>query len=423
MSLIRHPVVQFLAIGAVLFVLILIGAGQLSDRAAEQEAISDARATTEVLARSVAEPALTAGLVAGSAGAVDRFDRRVLDQVLVGDVRRIKIWDRDGRIVYSDETELIGESFPLEPDQRELLARGGTDAGISDLHRQENRFEADADGLVEVYTRVETPEGVPLLFELYFEAEDLQARKAAIYRPFRRILIGAMLAMLAAATPMIWLLTTRLTQAGRERERLLRAAVDASAAERRRIARDLHDGVVQQLAGTSYSLSAAARTGRPTPVDLAAAWAGSLRECLSGLRAVLVEIHPPRLGAEGLAPALADLAAAGISSGVRTEVEVEGIDGAPEQVVQLIWRVAQEAVRNALRHSGGRRIDVRVRGGHQTWELSVTDDGHGFDPGAARSELHYGLRGMRDMCQEAGGELEVRSAPGQGTTVRLTVPR
>jgi signal transduction histidine kinase len=94
--------------------------------------------------------------------------------------------------------------------------------------------------------------------------------------------------------------------------------------------------------------------------------------------------------------------------------------------VGLVWRVAQEAVRNSLRHSGAQTLGVAVsgeqRGRDKQLVLTVTDDGNGFDPAAPRSTGHFGLRGLAGLVRDAGGRLDVRSASGQGTTVHLEVP-
>lgn len=425
MKLVRNPVVQFLATGFLLFLALVVATTVLADRAANEEALVDARHTTQVLARSVAEPALRPGLVADRAGALDRFDREVLDRLLVGDVRRIKIWAADGRIVYSDRTELIGSRYPLGTEEREILQRGGIEAEVSDLTKPENRFERGSGGLVEVYTRIHSPEGEPLLFEAYYSAADIDQRRQDVFLPFRRITVGALLAMLALATPMIWVLTRRLTRAARDRERLLVAAIDASAAERRRIARDLHDGVVQDLAGTAFSVSAVARDPA-TPAEARSTLdraAGSLRAGLRSLRSLLVEIHPPDLRAEGLSAALVDLTAPATSAGMSASVEVRGVDGTPDPTVALVWRVAQEAVRNAIRHAEADHLWVTVQGQGPALVLDVVDDGVGFDPTAVADPAHYGLRGLTSLVEDAGGRLTVRSAPGRGTTVHMEVDR
>lgn len=419
----RNPVVLFLTTGLLAVVVIVLGTSELAHRAAAEEAVADARATTEVLAHSVAEPALPRGLVTGDAAAIDRFDRQVLDRLLVGDVDRVKIWTADGHIVYSDETRLIGDVFPLGEEEREVLEGGSTEAEVSDLSRPENRYERDTGGLLEVYTRIESPEGDPLLFEAYYSAEAIATRQEQVFAQFRPITLTALGMVVLVATGLLWLLTRRLRRSAEEREHLLRAAVDASDAERVRIARDLHDGVVQDLAGASFTVSAVARSnGLPDAARSGLETAGeSLRTSLRGLRSLMVEIYPPDLHAEGLGAALDDLLAPAAAAGITASARVTDAERASDDAVALVWRVAQEAVRNALRHSGARTLTVTVDGVGDSLVLVVEDDGRGFDPGRRPGAEHFGLRGLDGLIAEAGGRLDVRSAPGAGTTIRLEV--
>ena len=423
MRILMNPVAQFLLAGAVVLVLVVLATGQLSSAAARDEAIADARATTELLARSVAEPAIPRGLVHGKAAAIDRFDRTARSRLLVGDVQRIKIWSADGRIVYSDETALIGESFPLGEAEMAVLGGGPTDAKASDLDRPENAFEVSAGGLLEVYTDITSPEGEPLLFEVYYAADEVAARQSEILGAFRPITLGGLLAFLGLTTPLIWVLTRRLHRAGEERARLLLAAVNASDAERRRIARDLHDGVVQDLAGTAFRLAAGARqdaSHAPAPAELEE-MSRSLRGSLRSLRSLLVEIYPPDLRADGLPAALNDLVAPAENTGVNSSVTVADLDGVSEESVALVWRVAQEAVRNAVRHASPTAIDVSVARDYGLVVLEVHDDGVGFDPTRTNGRDRLGLRGLADLIDDAGGRLEVWAEPGCGTRVRLEV--
>lgn len=423
MTAIRNPVVMFLTTGLLALVVIVVGTSFLATRAASEEAVADARTTTVVLARSVAEPAIPRGLVRGEAGAIDRFDRQVLHRLDVPDVRRIKIWDADGRIVYSDKTQLIGSVYPLGAEERDVLARGGSDAEVSDLSSPENRYERGAGGLLEVYTRIWSPEGDPLLFEMYYSADAIAVRQHQISAQFRPITLGALGLVVLVATGLLWGLTRRLRRSADERERLLRAAVDASDAERLRIARDLHDGVVQDLAGASFAVSALARAPEvPEHTRDGLEDAGeSLRTSLRGLRSLMVEIYPPDLHAEGLSAALDDLLAPAAAQGVVATATVRGAEGASDDTVALVWRVAQEAVRNALRHSAARTLTVSVEGTGDALVLEVTDDGCGFDPGQQPGAEHFGLRGLSSLIGDAGGRLDVRSAPGAGTTIRLEI--
>ncbi|KRE95043.1 hypothetical protein ASG76_04940 [Nocardioides sp. Soil774] len=423
MRWLTNPVAQFLATGFVTLVVVLVATGALSRSAADEEAIADARSLTRVLGTSVAEPALPRGLVRGDAAAIDRFDRSALDRLLVDDVLRIKVWDADGTIIYSDRTELIGATYPLGGDERDVLRDGGTDAELSDLARPENRFERELGGdLLEVYTRIHAPEGDPLLFEAYLGVDQVRERRAQVLSRFLPITIGSLLALVALSTPLLVLLSRRLSRAARERERLLEAAVRASDDERLRIARDLHDGVVQDLAGSSMQLSTvAARTdgGERQELDEIGR---SLRVSMRALRSLLVEIYPPDLHATGIAAALDDLVAPFAASGIAVDVDVSGDEDASRRAVALVWRAAQEAVRNVARHAGASRMSLTVHRHDDVLVLEVVDDGAGFDPASVVGEDRFGLRGTESLVREHGGTMEVESAPGAGTTVRVEVP-
>jgi two-component system, NarL family, sensor kinase len=448
-----NPVVQFLAAGLVVLVVVVVVTLRLSREAADDEALMNARATTQLLGRSVAQPAIPAGLAEGRPAAVKTFRERVLGRLVVGDVKRIKIWRRDGTIVYSDKPQLIGNRYELGEDEVEVLEHGGNDAEVSDLSEHENRYERAFGGdLVEVYSRIRSPEGEPLLFEAYYSAADIAKQRKQVYDRFQPIALGGLLVLVALTTPLLWGLTRRLDRTRRDRQRLLEAAADASESERRRIARDLHDVVVQDLAGTSFALSATLRDPR-TPPDTAqrlSPMSDSLRSSLRALRSLLVEIYPPDLGADGLTAALQDLVAPAVGAGVTPTVEVYDVGDVSDESIRLVWRVAQEAVRNSIRHANARHLAVQVRTIDDLLHLDVTDDGDGFGDGAARPVAAsvgaaakgsggrggdssapagspepggIGLRSLRDLIREAGGRLEVRSTPGRGTTVHLEVSR
>ena len=173
----------------------------LGARLAQQQAVEDARSTTELLAETVVEPALSSGLLDTDAGDLDRFDRLVRSRVMGGEVVRVKIWDAEGRIVYSDESRLIDQTFELGDDQQAVLDNGGSDAEVSDLSKSENSLDQGLGRVLEVYTRVEAPGGEPLLFELYLTDDNLEARADELYRLFRPLTVGGLLFFLLAHHP------------------------------------------------------------------------------------------------------------------------------------------------------------------------------------------------------------------------------
>lgn len=431
LRVVRSPVALFLLIGLVSVTAIFLGTNKLADRAARQEAIAEAQGTTEVLATSVVEPDVPRGLVRTTRrklAAADRMDRAVTPRLLdVQTVDRVNIWTKDGRNVYSSEgITLLGRKFALTADQLEVLESGGSGSVIADPNSPENRdivSESGASGLVQTYTRITSPEGEPLLVEAYYALDEIEQRRAEIYSSFRWLTLGPLIVLILVATAILVTLTRQLRKVAAERERLLRSAMDASDAERRRIARDLHDSVVQDLAGTAFAVSAVSRNP-DTPHEARETLDGagtSLRSSLKSLRSLLAEIHPPDLRADGLAAALADLTAPAGAAGMQASVSVEGVETASDKRAALVWRVAQEAVRNALRHSGASTLAVTVRGDQGRLTLEVVDDGVGFDPAGVRDPDRYGLRGLRSLVTDHGGTLDVRSAPGDGTIVHMEV--
>lgn len=420
----RHPVRQFVVGAVLVLAVVLVATDWLSARAARTQAILDARAKTELLALTVGDQ-LPEGLVdtRNNSDAVFATGQLMEDKVLGGDVRRVKIWRSDGTVLYSDQPIQIDRKYTLGEDEQKVLAEGGSDAEVADLSREENRYEPrDAGQLVEVGTKIYSPEGVPLLLEVSYSAHDIDAHEHQVLGQFRPIALLGVLALFLVTLPLVWGLGRRLDRAARAREDLLRAAVAASTDERRRIATDLNDVVVRDLEVTAADLGRLARED-----DMPARHATVLRragdelgEGVRALRTLLVEIYPPNLDAAGLPEALEDLVLAAADRGVRATVEVSGIDGAAPERVALVWRTAREAVRNTVRHARASRLDVQVRGEGKHLVLRVADDGVGFVPGAVRRG-GLGLRGVRHLVGEAGGTLDVESGPGRGTTIRMRV--
>jgi two-component system NarL family sensor kinase len=414
--LLTNPLAQLVAALLLAFVLVASLSTWLSQRAAQREAIADARSVTTVLAQGVVEPAIPRGLAQGDESAAAGFGRTLQERLQTDTLRRIKLWAEDGTVVWSDEPRLVGDHFAFDSEEREVLEDGGSEAEVSDLTKAENRFEPRGRQLVEVYTRVRSPEGRPMLFEGYYSLADVTARRHEISRAFLPVTLGATLVLTLLTAPIAWWVTRRMRRQAASREVLLQAAIDSSEAERGRIARDLHDGVVQDLAGAAFSLAGAARAGAsPEELDRIG---DTVRGSLRGLRSLLVEIYPPDLEERGLEGALTDLLAPAVAAGVHTELD---LDAVPAPVDQLLWRVSQEAVRNAVAHASPTSITVTLRRLQDRVRLVVEDDGTGFDASAVPAHGHLGLRALRDTVREAGGTLAVESRPGEGTRVVLEV--
>jgi len=415
----------------VIAAVVAVGGLLVSQRIAGEQAVHDVAELTDDLAVSVVQPALTDAMAASPGQA-----RQTLDPLVrhwlggEGEMVRVKIWTTGGTVLYSDEPRLIGQTFPLDGDSRAALLPPRTEAGITDLARPENRYERGEGKLLEVYRPVWTPDGTPLLFETYFRYDTVSQGSQQLWRGFAGVTLSSLLALLLLLGAGGALLAARARRAGARHEELLRRALDASDAERRRIAATLHDGVVQQLVAASFTAAGQARRaasgGDPRLAADLDTVATAVRDSIAGLRSLLVDIYPPSLHAAGLASALHDLAdaasrGAGQVPDIDTRVDASVADTVPEQEQEAMFRIAQEAVHNAVRHSRAGHLTLRLAAEDGTPALEIADDGDGFD--AARlaadgADGHFGLRLMAEAARHGGGWLGVMSAPGAGTVVR-----
>jgi signal transduction histidine kinase len=198
--------------------------------------------------------------------------------------------------------------------------------------------------------------------------------------------------------------------------------------ERNRLALELHDAVSQKL----FSLNLAAESAA-TLLDRSPAEAGDqisrvrdlARESLAELRSLILGLRPADLERDGLVGALRQEALMlhqihGIE--VRLDLDGGGHAGNSARDAEIL-RIAEEALHNAVRHSGATSVNVLLRGEEGTVTIEVADDGRGFDPGDPELRSHHlGLTSMEERARELGGRLVLRSRPGAGTVVRLEVP-
>jgi len=422
---VRREVLRFAIPGLVALVAVAAGTLWLARTVATDEAVSDARRDARLLARGVVEPAVTDQVVTGDPDAFAYLDAVVRSRVMSDEIVGVRLWTPDGTIVYADDPAMVGERFELGEDELEVLEEGGSEAELSDLSKPENASQRGFGELLEVYQRIETPDGDPLLFEIYQRQSTIDARAGDVLGTLWPLVVAPLVVLLGIELTLAWRMARRLEQSTQDREHLLRRALDASEDERRRIAADLHDGVVQDLAGVSYTLAALADTADAAGDDdqsrrLTRASAETRRSVRS-LRSLLVEIYPPNLADTGIEGALADLGAVASRNGTTVAVEVDPAVDLDQVGMAVVYRVAREALQNVTKHARADQVDVTLVPDGGTTVLTVRDDGVGFDP-ATVPEGHVGLRLLRDLAAEHGADLVIASAPGEGSTVRLVVP-
>ena len=207
-----------------------------------------------------------------------------------------------------------------------------------------------------------------------------------------------------------------------ERRRASSAALEAQEEERARVARDLHDEVNQSLTALLLRLEAARKHA---PAELAGQLAETRQlanQAMQELLDLARQLRPTALDDLGLKAALAGhVSELGGKTGIATSFEADGdLASVPQDVQLVVYRVAQEALANAVRHSGADHVRVRLLRADGRVELSIGDDGRGFTFDQAARGL--GIAGMRERALLVGGDLQVTSRPEIGTRVRLLVP-
>ena len=206
-----------------------------------------------------------------------------------------------------------------------------------------------------------------------------------------------------------------------ERRRAGSAALRAQEEERARVARDLHDEVNQSLTGLLLRLEAVREQAPPELERQLAETKALANQAMRELLSLARQLRPTALDDLGLAAALAgqveQVRRGGLEAELRTDGDLADLD---EDVQLVVYRVAQEALANAARHSDANRVAVDLRRAGGDVVLEVADDGRGF--AFEQSERGLGIGGMRERALLVGAELTIESRPGAGTTVRLEVP-
>ena len=207
-----------------------------------------------------------------------------------------------------------------------------------------------------------------------------------------------------------------------ERRRAGSAALHAQEEERARVARDLHDEVNQSLTGLLLRLEAAREGAPPEMEDELAETKALANQAMTELLQLARQLRPTALDDLGLVAAIEGQVEQLRRGEIDASLDAEGdFSGLGDDAQLVVYRVAQEALSNAARHSGAQRVEVRLRRGDSGGVvLEVADDGRGF--AFDESESGLGIAGMRERALLIGAELTIESRPDSGTTVRLDLP-
>jgi signal transduction histidine kinase len=196
--------------------------------------------------------------------------------------------------------------------------------------------------------------------------------------------------------------------------------------EKSELARTLHDELGGLLTAAKMDLSwLQSRLETPAHQERLAQLGSVLDEAMSLKRRVVEELRPSLLDHFGLATALrAHVEASCNKAGIQVELHLpDESETIPRDLAITLFRIVQEGLTNIIRHAEATHVKLEFGAGSEGYAITLQDDGHGFDPNSTRGQRHHGIMGMQHRVRALGGRFSLESKPGQGTTLRVTLPR
>jgi signal transduction histidine kinase len=396
------------------------------DRVATSGAENDAAIVGEFTARVHLSPHITDDLLDGDPDAVAAIAKAGEELLSTTAIEHVKIWSKDGTIVWADEERLVGKRFELEASEISLLETGGVSAEVSNLDLDENALDTTADGshrLLEVYYTTNTESGRRLLVETYYPYQLVSDQAGSVRRRLLPVAIGGMAVLALLQVPVVVALARRLIRSQADRQRLFEVATERRDREHRRIVGLIHDSAVQDLIGVSFTLAGSAKTAPRGMAELLGALGEETRRIAGSLRSLLESIYPIRVPSTGWIDGLEDAVSTLRKGGVEVTIDVPRIELTPAEE-QLLLQVSREVLRNVNAHAKAGHVLVSLSRRSGRLVLDIRDDGLGFDAGViggGHVSGHFGLPLISDLALDAGATLSIESVPGRGTDIRLEV--
>ena len=394
-------------------------------------------------------------------GDLSADDRAALDQLFIDTplgqkIASLKIWRRDGRVLYSNNKALIGRMFPIDEGLKLALA-GDVHSEMSDLKSVENEFERGRwSQLIETYVplRADGAGTVIAAAEFYHSTDQLalESRAAQLQSWLMLITTVAVMYLLLFAlvrrgsktiveqqgelNDKVTQLTALVAQNEQLHDKVRRAAARTAALNEvflRRISADLHDGPGQDMGlalmqfesiGDTCMVCPGTGHGHLSSTEEFRVIRTSLQSALADLRAISAGLQLPEIDKLSIH----EIAARAIRDYERktgATVSLNTVNGqapASLSVKITLYRLLQESLVNGFRHANGAAQHVEARAEDGRLTVEVSDRGAGFNPAAIVPEGHLGLVGMRERVEILGGSFELQSTVGQGTTIRVTLP-
>jgi signal transduction histidine kinase len=423
---VRSALLRFALWSVVALVLLAAGAIVIAGQIAKDAALREARLRGATIADTIAGPLVGTGVRAGDPQAVSRLDATMRARMSDGSLSHVKLWSDKGVVLWADEKALVGRTFPLDGDVSGLFGTSEVTAELSDLSKLENVGERGEGQLLEVYVGARGADNQPFVFEAYLSTDQMRASERAIIKQIVPLAVGGLLLFQLAVLPLAVSLARRVEKGENERSRMMRHSLQVTTQERRRIAQELHDGVIQDLAGLRYTMPVVEAHLPDAPEADGAREAvrrvsAILKDDVAMLRSMLTDIYPPNLDGAGFAQAVQDLAEHARERGTAVVVDIPDDYDEAIDPTRLAYQVIREGLRNVIKHAHAGHARVAVRREGATLHVEVSDDGVGLVD-APTAKGHLGLRILEDTLRDFGGRLEVLTDGDRGTVLEARFP-
>jgi signal transduction histidine kinase len=427
-SIVRTSMIRFALLSLAALVVLGTGIQLASGHVARSEAVRDSRMRSQGVTTGLVAPLVGGALRSGDQTARANLARAMETRIRDGSFAHVIVWDADGTVMWSDETALIGNRYHLT---RGLKSALGSRRVLSSMPGDDDRDGVQITGetkLVSVYVTARGVDGSPFLFEGLVSPDRIATERAQILREFLPLGLGGLLIFQLAMLPLAYSLARRVDRARRRRSEVLQRSLLSWHQERRRLAQELHDGVVQDLSAASYALPSVVKMLPPDPSADTARATGQrigtlLRQDLQAMRSLVSDLLPADLEGVGLTPALEALAERQGGKGALVHLEVAPDLHVGPEVAGLVYRVVREGLRNVERHAHASNVWVRVDRSEDLVDIVLTDDGRGLGNQVDQNvNEHFGLRLLHGLAGDVGGSLALSDRPEGGAVMEVRLP-
>jgi len=418
-----RAVVALVLTSLVAFVFVGTAAYITAHRIARADALAEALRTAHGIGTAVIEPDLGPYLDGDHAAGAD-LAAAVASRREDGTLQRVMVWGPGGEVLWSDDRALIGRTLPVGPQLARVFASRDAYAYVSSLTSTQQRAEQEpSPHLVEAYVPMTLAGARFVVLDMLFPDARVQEADRELSDRIVPFTLLALLVLAVSQLPVAIWLVRRTDAAQHDRDRMLDSVLVASERERRLVARHLHDGVVQELAGAAFLLTSHRSDPEVPPgtrqaVDVVTE---ALHRAVGDLREMLVELHPRELTGENLADVIATTAIRACPD-QKVAVSSQVTRPLPAETAAFLYRCARECAVNVAKHAAADSVDITLDSDEAGIRLMVRDDGIGIPEGAlARSDGHLGLALLREAATDLSGSLSVAGGPG-GTVVTVSLP-